>query len=219
VRYLPASDGVHVGGDWYDTFPLDQRRVGLAIGDVAGHSIDSAAIMGQVRSLLHGYAIDNPSPPDVLRRTNAAVCQMLPDALATVWYAALDPATGDLAYANAGHPPPLISSGLGHAEYLDAAPATMLGVSPVTTFTDSYCRLPPGARLLLYTDGLIEGRHRTITDGLAALATTLQQCPGRTAEEVCRSTQTSMLGSEPRADDVCILAVSLPSRPGPRARP
>jgi PAS domain S-box-containing protein len=215
VRYLPASDGVHVGGDWYDTFPLDHRRVGLAIGDVAGHSIDSAAIMGQVRSLLHGYAIDNPSPPDVLRRTNAAMCQMLPDALATVWYAALDPSTGDLAYANAGHPPPLISSGLGHAEYLDAAPATMLGVSPITTFTDSYCRLPPGARLLLYTDGLIEGRHRIITDGLAALATAVQQCRGRTAEEVCQSAQTSMLGSDPRADDVCILAISLPPRPAP----
>jgi PAS domain S-box-containing protein len=215
VRYLPASDGVHVGGDWYGTFPLDQHRVGLAIGDVAGHSIASAAIMGQVRSLLHGYAIDNPSPADVLRRTNAAICQMLPDALATVWYAVLDPSTGDLAYANAGHPPPLISHRQGHAEYLDATPATMLGVSPATTFTSTHRRLPPGASLLLYTDGLIEDRRRDITDGLAALATALQRCAGRTAEEVCNSAQTSMLGSVARADDVCILAVSLPPGPAP----
>ena len=215
VRYLPASDGVHVGGDWYDTFPVDHHRVGLAIGDVAGHSIDSAAIMGQVRSLLHGYAIDNPFPPDVLRRTNVAVCQMLPDALATVWYAVLDPSTGDLAYANAGHPPALISNGHGHAEYLDATPATMLGVSPATTFTATHRRLPPGARLLLYTDGLIEDRQRTITDGLAALASALQQCPGQTAEEVCQFAQASMLGSAHRADDVCVLAITLPPRRPP----
>jgi Stage II sporulation protein E (SpoIIE) len=86
--------------------------------------------MGQVRSLLRGYAIDNPSPPDVLRRTNTALCQMQPDALASVWYAVLDPAGGELVYANAGHPPPLISNCHGHAEYLDAAPATMLGATP-----------------------------------------------------------------------------------------
>ena len=217
VRYLPASDGVHVGGDWYDIFPLGHHRVGLAIGDVAGHSIGSAAIMGQVRSLLHGYAIDNPSPPDVLRRTNTAICQMLPDALASVWYGMLDPATGALAYANAGHPPPLISSGHGHAEYLDAAPATMLGATPSTAFTATHRSLPPGARLLLYTDGLIEDRDRDITDGLTALATALRQSPGRTAEEVCQSAQTSLLGSSPRADDVCILAITLPPRPAPQA--
>ncbi len=213
VRYLPATDGVHVGGDWYDAFPLDHHRVGLAIGDVAGHSIDSAAIMGQVRSLLHGYAIDNPSPPDVLRRTNAAICQMLPDAFVTVWYAVLDLLAGDLTYANAGHPPPLISSGHGHAEYLDAALATMLGAGSGTTFTAAHRRLAPGARLLLYTDGLIENRHRDIADGLTALAATLQQSAGRTAEEVCQSAQASLLGSAPRADDVCILAISIP--PGP----
>jgi PAS domain S-box-containing protein len=213
VRYLPASGGVHVGGDWYDAFLLGHRRVGLVIGDVVGHSIGSAAIMGQVRSLLHGYAIDNPSPPDVLRRTNTAICQMLPDALATVWYGVLDPATGDLDYANAGHPPPLISGGHGCAEYLDAAPATMLGATPRTTFSAAHSRLPPGARLLLYTDGLIEDRGRDITAGFTVLSAALQKSSGQTAEDACRAAQASMLGSAPRADDVCILAVSLPADP------
>ncbi|HTT54431.1 MAG TPA: SpoIIE family protein phosphatase [Streptosporangiaceae bacterium] len=212
VRYVPASDGVHVGGDWYDAFPLGRHRVGLAIGDVAGHGIGSASIMGQVRSLLHGYAIDNPAPPDVLRRINTAIGQMLPDALATVWYAVLDLATGDLAYANAGHLPPLISSGPGHAEYLDAAPAIMLGATPGTTFTATHRRLPPGARLLLYTDGLVEDRRRDISEGLDALIAAFRRSPGRTAEQICQSVQTSLLGSAPRADDVCILAVGLPPR-------
>src|SRR5262249_47595443 len=116
VRYLPASDGVHVGGDWYDIFALDHDRVGLAIRDVAGHRCDSAAIRGQARSLLHGYATHTPPPPDVLRRTTAPICQMLPDALAPAWYAVLGRSTGDLAYANAGPPPPLVSNRHGHAE-------------------------------------------------------------------------------------------------------
>ena len=127
VSYLSASDGVHVGGDWYDVFPLGGNRVGLVIGDVAGHSITSASIMGQVRSMLRAYAIDHPHPGDVLQRTNTALARLLPEAMATAVYAVLDLATGDLTYANAGHPPPLITTGSGHAEYLDDAPGVMLG--------------------------------------------------------------------------------------------
>ena len=110
MRYLPATEGAAVGGDWYDAFPLAGGRVGLVIGDVSGHNIASASIMGQVRSMLRAYAIDDPDPAAALERTNAAVVRLLPDALATVVYAVLDPATGDLAYANAGHPPPVIAT-------------------------------------------------------------------------------------------------------------
>jgi serine phosphatase RsbU (regulator of sigma subunit) len=83
--------------------------------------------MGQVRSLLRAYAIDDPDPGCVLRRTNTAVAEMLPDVLASVVYAVLDPATGDLAYANAGHPPPIVTTAPGQAEYLDDTAGTMLG--------------------------------------------------------------------------------------------
>ena len=110
VRYLPATEGAAVGGDWYDAFPVAGGRIGLVIGDVSGHNIASASIMGQVRSMLRAYAIDDPDPAAALERTNAAVVRLLPDALATVVYAVLDPASGDLVYANAGHPPPVISS-------------------------------------------------------------------------------------------------------------
>ena len=127
VRYLPATDGVDIGGDWYDAFPLDGNRVGLVIGDVVGHNIAAASIMGQVRNLLRGYAIEDPRPADVLRRTNTALARLLPEALATVVYAVLDPAAGELSYANAGHPPPILTTGAGQAEYLDAAAGVMLG--------------------------------------------------------------------------------------------
>jgi PAS domain S-box-containing protein len=212
VHYLPASDGVHVGGDWYDAFPLSRGRVGLVIGDVAGHSIESASVMGQIRSLLHGYAIDDPAPADVLRRTNVAVSQMLPEAVATACYAVLDPATGDLHYAIAGHPPAVVATGRAPGEFLDGLPGTMLGVSADTAFAAGYRRLSPGARLLFYTDGLIEHRHRDIAEGLTTLSAALGQSRGQTAEQVCQFVQTALLGSAPRADDVCILAVRLPGR-------
>jgi PAS domain S-box-containing protein len=211
VHYLPASDGVHVGGDWYDAFPLNHGRFGLVIGDVAGHSIYSASIMGQIRSLLHGYAIDNAAPADVLRRTNAAVSQMLPEAVATACYAVLDPATGDLDYASAGHPPALVSTGRGHAEYLDGPPGLMLGVSANATFEARHRGLPPGVGLLFYTDGLVEHRHLDIAEGLAALQTALEKSSAQTAEQLCEYVQATLLGSAPRADDVCILAARLPN--------
>jgi PAS domain S-box-containing protein len=211
VRYLPASDGVHIGGDWYDAFPVSRDRVGLVIGDVAGHSIGSAAIMGQIRSLLRGYAIDNPCPQDVLRRTNVAVSQMFPEAVATAFYAVLDPATGDLAYANAGHPPPLRTSNRGHADYLDSPSGTMLGANGDAAFAGGLSRLPPGAGLLFYTDGLIEDRHRDISEGFAALIAAMRLAAGQTAEQTCRWVQAALLGSASRADDVCVLAVRRPT--------
>ena len=207
VRYLPATGGVHVGGDWYDVFPLGDDRVALAIGDVAGHSIGSASVMGEIRSLLRAYTLDHPAPADVLRCTNAAVCQLLPDAVATVFYAVLDLTTGDLAYANAGHPPALVDSGDGQVEYLDGPPGAMLGVTADTAYTASHGRLGHGARLLLYTDGLIEDRRRDIAEGLSDLALVMHRSRTQTAERTCQSAQTAMLGSGARADDVCMLAV------------
>jgi PAS domain S-box-containing protein len=208
ARYLPATEGAAVGGDWYDAFPLADDRVGLVIGDVAGHNIASASTMGQVRGLLRAYAIDDPSPGCALQRTNAAVVQLLPDALASVVYAVLDPATGDLAYANAGHPPPIITTSAGQAEYLDDTAGTMLGASTTVGFTTGRRRLPPGARLLCYTDGLIEVRRRDIREGLSALAETLRRSPGGSAEHTCATVQAALVGTT-RQDDICLLTARL----------
>jgi serine phosphatase RsbU (regulator of sigma subunit) len=103
VRQVPATEGASVCGDWYDAFPLADGRVGLVIGDVPAN-IASASTMGQVRSLLHAYAIDDPDPGGALQRTHAPVAQLLSDALATVVYAVLDPATGDLPTRTPGTP-------------------------------------------------------------------------------------------------------------------
>jgi PAS domain S-box-containing protein len=209
VRYLPATHGANVGGDWYDAFPLEGGRIALVTGDVAGHSIASASMMGQVRSMLRAYAIDNPDPGDVLRRTNAALAGLLPETLASVVYAVLDLGCGDLSYANAGHPPPIVVTGTGRAEYLDDTTGIMLGACTDTTFTTGHRRLPPGSGLLCYTDGLIEDRHRDITKGLFLLAEALRLSAPSSAELMCATAEACLLGTAHRADDVCLLAAQL----------
>lgn len=205
VRYLPASDGAAVGGDWYDAFPLDAHRVGLVVGDVVGHSITSACVMGQVRTLLRACALDVPSPGEVLRRANQALARLLPEAMATVACVVLDPATGDLTYASAGHPPPLVTTAAA-TRYLDSATGIMLGTGIDAPFTAGKSRLPAGSGLLLYTDGLIEDRHRDIGEGMRALADALRQSAPRTAEQICTTAHRAMHRTAPRADDICLLA-------------
>ena len=209
VCYLPATEGADVGGDWYDAFPLDGNRVGLVIGDVTGHSIGSASIMGQVRSMLRAYAIDYPSPGEVLARTNTALTRLLPEALATAVYAVLDHATGELAYANAGHLPPLVATCAGQVDYLDQAAGRMLGASPEPAFATGRRRLPTGSVLLNYTDGLIENGHRDLTDGLEELARVMRRSAALTAEQTCAAVRDALLGTDARDDDVCLLAVRL----------
>jgi serine phosphatase RsbU (regulator of sigma subunit) len=188
---------------------MDHRRVGLVIGDVAGHSIESAAIMGQVRTLLRAHALGYESPADVLGQTNASMSQLLPEATATVFYGVLDVQTGDLVYANAGHPPAVLATGDGRTEYLESPAGIMLGACADTTYAAGNRQLPPGASLLLYTDGLIEDRRRDITDGLSALADAMRLSPAQTAERTCECVQKALLGSGMRADDVCILALHI----------
>ena len=209
VRYIPGTDDIDVGGDWYDAFPLGGGLVGLVIGDVVGHSITSASIMGQVRNLLRAYAVELPDPCDVLARTNGALSRLLPEAMATAVYAVLDLANGDLRYANAGHPPPVCAAGPDRVEYLDDVSGTMLGVASDCAFTAGYRRLAVGARLLFYTDGLIERRQEDIAEGFGALADAMRAAGGLGAERTCAAVQRELLSGCTRADDVCLLAARL----------
>ena len=212
VRYLPATEGADVGGDWYDAFDVGDNRIALVTGDVAGHSIGSASVMGQLRSMLRAYAIDNPDPVRVLQRTNTALARLLPQALASVVYVVLDLSTGQLVYASAGHPPPVLVNGDGQAEYLDDTAGIMLGASTDADFTKGTRWLSPGSALLCYTDGLIEHRHRDVSEGLALLAEALQRSAPLSAEKICATAQASMLGTAERSDDVCLLAARLTAR-------
>jgi serine/threonine-protein kinase RsbW len=207
ARYLPSTVGLAVGGDWYDVFALGDGRIGLAVGDVVGHNVTAASVMAQVRNLLRGYAVDKVDPAAVLAATGAALELLLPDTLATAVYVVLDPASGKLSYASAGHPPPVCVTPSGEVSYLDADPDAMLGVG--RGFTTRRRRLVPGSTLLLYTDGLIEDRHRDLGEGLARLAAVMERGAARTAEQTCVAVRAVMVGTKPRADDLCMLAARL----------
>lgn len=208
VRYLPATEGVQVGGDWYDAFPVDESRLALVIGDVVGHDMASASAMGQVRNVLRAYAVDDSDPGTVLARTNSAVRRLLPEVLATVFYARLDLTTGQLAYANAGHPPP-VATDAGGPRLLDAVGGLLLGAVPSAEYASAEHTLTRPCGLLLYSDGLIENRSQSLDEGLCALVTAMADSSADTADELCGIAERELLDEPVRADDVCMLAVRL----------
>lgn len=202
--YLPATAGVSVGGDFYDAFPLGGGSIGLLVGDVVGHDIVAASVMGQLRNGLRMIAALQRNPGKVLADTQRALSRLLPGALATVFYGVLDVATGEFRYANAGHLPPILTSGR-RTRFLDEDSGTMLGALPVEEFPTGHCRLASGERLVLFTDGLVEDRIRDLTTGLDNLAAALADNPDDDAAATCELVVTALLGTRKRADDVCVL--------------
>lgn len=206
ARYLPATSGVEVGGDWYDAFDLRDGRIGIAVGDVAGHGLRAAAIMGQLRNGLRAYAIDGDPPSQVLSRLNRLLHDTEQDTIATLVYGILDPATGLLQWCCAGHPPPVSGDG-STAVHLAATVCLVLGVDPDAEFVDAEVVLAPGTSLVLYTDGLVERRHEHLGEGLERLRLSVERNSDDGVEQLCRRVVREMLGDAPRNDDVCLLAL------------
>ncbi|MFJ4681608.1 SpoIIE family protein phosphatase [Kitasatospora sp. NPDC088783] len=156
-RYLPAERERKVGGDWYDLLDLPDGTVLLAIGDVSGHGLTAAVAMSQLRYALRGIAYDGAPPGQILDRLDRMLCHQRADHIAAVTVARLDPRTGHLAWARAGHLPPVLLRD-GTARSLDPPPGLVLGVTPGAHRPTAELHLAPGDTLLLYTDGLIERR-------------------------------------------------------------
>jgi serine phosphatase RsbU (regulator of sigma subunit) len=189
VRYRPAVEGAHIGGDWYDAFTLPGGRLTVVVGDVTGHDRRAAAAMSEIRSLLRGvsYALGEP-PAAVLSALQGAMQTYGLDVLATVVLAQIEPDEGGyrtLRWSNAGHPPPVLVSPDGSVVLLEAPAETLLGTRGRVTRTDHTVRLCPGTSVVFYTDGLVERRGATLDDGLAELARAVQGCGGMSAEELC----------------------------------
>ena len=166
-----------MGGDWYDAFALPDGTSAVVVGDVAGHDRDSAAIMGQLRSLTRGIAYTSGEPPAaVLTRLDAAMAGLGVTAVATALVARLrsrDDGSVGVTWASAGHPPPLLLAADGTARMLDRTDDLLLGLDPATRRTDHTVELAPGDSLVLYTDGLVERRGSSIDERLAALVADL----------------------------------------------
>ncbi|TKA09297.1 SpoIIE family protein phosphatase [Actinacidiphila oryziradicis] len=179
--YRASSHGTEIGGDWYDVIALPGGCVGLAIGDVMGHDVDAATVMGRLRPALHGFALDTPDPARVLARLDTYLRSLDVEPFATCLYARYDAATHRLQYASSGHLPPLLVAGA-RTCFLKLSPGPPLGVglgAAVNHETD----LPPGAGLLLFTDGLVESRTLPISTGLAALRRTCRKLAVATPDD------------------------------------
>jgi len=207
VRYLPASRGADVGGDFYDVVPLPGGQVALAVGDVVGHDITAAAVMGQLRSVYRALLSDRPPPSAVIDKLQAGWSLLGLQRMATALFAVLDPGTGRLRIASAGHLPPVLVAG-GRAQLLDVRPSRMLGAPPAPGPAEEWAGvLAPGATLLLYTDGLVESRDADIDRGLAALLEAAERAGTSDPDELC-DRLLAELASGVRADDVALLAIT-----------
>lgn len=209
ARYLPSDTAGEVGGDWYDLLHLPDGAVGVAIGDVMGHDITAAAAMGQFRSVLRSYAWQGGSPAQVLDHLDQLVQGLGIGQLATALYGRLALPVGGLPgrlhYANAGHLPPALRHPDGSVELLVDAQSLLVGAVLGTERVEAAVEMPAGSVLVLYTDGLVEDRHRDIDEGLALLQAALVAAPDD-AEAICDALTTAM-STESRADDVALLAV------------
>lgn len=209
ARIVPARA---VGGDFYDFVPLDEGRLGIVVGDVAGKGVPAALFMTQAQALLRASARPGTAPADVLRRANQHLLSRGDAALfITVLYGVLDAARGEFAYARAGHELPLLALS-GEARAMPLAPGQPLGLWPDLLLDEQVVALPPGGGLLLYSDGLTDarnpggeplGRERV----LAHLAT----FSGGDAAALCEALWRDVLdhrGDEPAYDDVTLVTVS-----------
>ncbi|MEE1927776.1 ATP-binding SpoIIE family protein phosphatase [Streptomyces sp. TRM 70351] len=210
-RYLPAAESARVGGDWYDAIPLPGSRVALVVGDVMGHSTTSAAIMGQLRTTAQTLAQLDLPPQEVLHHLDEQAQRLGEDRMATCIYAVYDPVAHRMIIANAGHPPPLMLHRDGHAEVLRIPPGAPIGVGGVD-FRAVELDAPAGATLLLYTDGLVESRHRDVWTGIEALREKLAETGRLTMPEssaplepLCE-TVLDIVGPGDRDDDIALLA-------------
>jgi GAF domain-containing protein/anti-sigma regulatory factor (Ser/Thr protein kinase) len=169
ARYLPASPGLEVGGDWYDVIRLNERELVISIGDVVGHGLHAAATMGQLRNAVRAYALERSSPSEVVSRLNTFVSTFRDGEFSTVFVGRVDLEAKTLEYTNAGHPPPILRRPDGQTVWLDEARAFPVGVVEKASCPSATIPIEPNTLLFVYTDGLIERRGRALEAGLADL--------------------------------------------------
>ncbi|MFE3111380.1 SpoIIE family protein phosphatase [Kitasatospora indigofera] len=179
ARYLPSTEGMQIGGDWYDLIRLPDGKVGLVIGDVQGHNAEATAVMGQLRSGLRAYATDGHDPAATLARTSRLLAELDTELFATCLYLTLDPADGTLSAARAGHPAPVRITGAKAVE-LDLPGGPPLGVDPGAPYRLTVDSLAVGESLLVYTDGLVEDREEDYDESVHRMLGGLELWAART---------------------------------------
>jgi phosphoserine phosphatase RsbU/P len=211
IAYQPMANAVDVGGDWYDAFVLPDGRLAVAVGDVSGHDLRAAMVMGQVRNAIRAYAVEDPRPGEVLRRANQLLMALGEAELVTAVFGVYDRAAHTLVLARAGHPQPLFRSG-GQTRILTEPRGIILGVAGLNKrYAESLVALAPGDAVLFYTDGLVERRGRDtalMTERLCELTNSIDN--NESAEGIVRAVTRVVLDPLGLEDDVCLLVLRRP---------
>ncbi|TDC61363.1 GAF domain-containing protein [Actinomadura sp. GC306] len=209
-RYRPAGQAINVGGDWFDAIPLPGHRLGIVVGDVMGHGLTAAAIMGQMRTAVRTLAAEDMRPARLLRQLDGLARRLGEDYLATCLYAVYDPVERTCTLANAGHIPPVLVSAYGESRVLGVPSGVPIGVGG-EPFETVEVAVEDGAQLVLCTDGLLERRDRDLDHGLELMRGRLAGAT-RDLDRTCDSLLDSLATSTP-ADDIAIVAVGFDGIP------
>jgi sigma-B regulation protein RsbU (phosphoserine phosphatase) len=203
ARYIPAENRL-IGGDWYDAFTVPSGHLWVVTGDVAGHGLDAAVIMGRVRSALRAYALQGGGPAEVLELVDRKIHHFEFGTMVTVICGRAAAPFDDFELCAAGHPPPLCARPDQEAELVKLDVGPPLGIMAGVRRTTTTVRLPTGAVLLFYTDGLVERREESLDVSLRRLETvTVADYP----EAVCRTVMHELIGGRIPTDDIAMLAV------------
>ncbi len=205
ARYLPASASAAIGGDWYDAVELDDGRVAVVVGDVVGHGLRAAVVMGQLRTAFRAYALLGTTPADTLARLNRLLMKEGAELMATALYLLIDRDTGQLWFASAGHPPALVITREGESRFLEGGRSVPLGTADIA-YQEAEATIERGSTVFLYTDGLVERRDTSLDDRLAQLATVAGIAGGELGD-VCDQIVGGLLGGKRASDDVALLAL------------
>ena len=206
AAYLPGAQEAIVGGDWYDAFRLPDGRIAFSIGDVAGHGLRAAIVMGEVRQAFRAAALNPTSPSHVVERANTIVNMRSNPVMVTAMFGIIDPNDATVTYASAGHPAPVLALPGGSVQLLpkDGVP---LGIVDRVDASDWTFTLPPGALFAAYTDGLIE-YSRDVVEGERRLLEAVRETAGRAEPEPAGALLHRVFAAHENTDDVAMLTIA-----------
>ncbi|MGW0363365.1 SpoIIE family protein phosphatase [Streptomyces sp. NPDC002990] len=211
VRYEPATRPLEVGGDWYDTVSLPDGRIGIVVGDCVGHGLKAAAVMGQLRSACRALLLQDTRPARTLMALDHFAASVPGAMCTTVFCGVLDPATGHLTYSSAGHPPGILACPDGTTRLLEDGRSIPLAVRPGRERPEGECAIPARATLLLYTDGLVEGRRRPLSAGIEEAGAAVHEGRDATVDDLATRVMTRMAPTGGYDDDVALMLYRHPA--------
>ncbi|MCC5479305.1 SpoIIE family protein phosphatase [Streptomyces sp. JA03] len=204
ARYLPATHGMEIGGDFYDLVPTLPLTAAV-IGDVQGHNVTAAGLMGQIRTGVRAYTTVGQAPHEVMSSTNRLLIDLGTELFASCLYLRLDPARGQAVMARAGHPPPLLRRPDGRVRVLDLAGGPLLGIDACAVYPTTEVSFAPGSVLVLYTDGLVEAPDVDIEEALVDLGALLSEAGDQPLERLADEVVQHTAATRARVDDVAVL--------------